>query len=84
MTDSLGMNERHTGQYLSHVVFYPGYGYRFVLFLSLLDYLFKILVAVLKNDVLNFLSVLLLAVVNVDHLNAVFAVSELLQYFKLP
>lgn len=83
MTYTLRVNKCHTCQNLFHVVFYFSDWDCFVLFFSLLNYLLEILIAVLKNDVLNALPVLLLAVVNIDHLYAVFAISKLLQDFKL-
>lgn len=75
MTNALGMNKCHPGQNLPHVVFNLGSWDSLVKFFSLLDYLFQVFGAILKYDVLNAFSIFLLAVVNVNHLNAVLAVS---------
>lgn len=75
MTNALGMNKSHPGQNLPHVVFNLGSWDSLVKFFRLLDYLLQVFGAILKYDVLNAFSVLLLAVVNVDHLYAVLAIS---------
>ena len=75
MANTLGMNKSHPSQNLPHVVFNLSSWDRLAKFFSLFDYLFQVFGAILKYYVLNAFSVLLLAVVNVNHLYAVFAVS---------
>lgn len=51
--------------------------------LGFLNNFFQVLAAKLKNEVLHLLSLLVLAVVNVEHLDAIFAISESFEHLKL-
>jgi hypothetical protein len=72
----------HPHEDLLHVL--ANLGHRYVLFLGLmlLNYLFKVSVAELKDEVLRRLSLFILRVVNVEELDHIRALAEAIKYFE--
>jgi len=76
MTNALTMHKSHSGQNLSHEVLNFFYWDSFVPRLCLLYNVLQILIAILEYYVLYSFSILLLAIIDVNHLNAIFAISQ--------
>ena len=76
MTDALTMHKSHSGQNLSHEVLNLFYWDSFVPCLCLLYNVLQILIAILEYYVLYSFSILLLAIIDVNHLNAIFAIAQ--------
>ena len=82
MSDALLMHVFHPLEDLLHVL--ANLGHRYVLFLGLmlLNDLFKVCVAELKDKVLRRLSLFILRVVNVEELDRIRALAEAIKYFE--
>ena len=59
MADTLLVDEGHPSQNLFHEVLNVTDRYRLINFFGLLDHFFEVLTAILKNEVLHFLSLLI-------------------------
>lgn len=69
------MNVLHALQNLAHIVLDMLHGNDFVLLLCILDDLLKIVLTELKYEVLNYLSLLVLGIIDVKKLYYVFTLS---------
>ena len=75
MTDTLLVDEIHTHEYLPHKVFDLVHCDQSSILLGILNDLFKILLAELKDQILDNLALLVLGVIYVQELNDVFTAS---------
>lgn len=75
MTHTLLVDEIHSHEYLSHKVFDFMHLNQSSILLSLLNDLFQILLAELKDQVLDNFALLVLGVINVQELNDIFTAS---------
>ena len=82
VTHSLLMSEVHTAKNLTHEVLNRIHRDQGPLLLSILNNLFKILVAKFKDKVLHHFALLVLRVVNIEKLNDIFAASKTIEHFE--
>ena len=84
MTNALFVDVGHTSQYLSHEVFDVPHGYGGVVLLGNLDNVLQVSGTILEDDILHLLAIIGLTVVDVEHLDTIFAIPQSFKHLKFP
>lgn len=84
MTNALLVDVGHTGQYLSHVVLDVSHWYESVVLLGNLDNVLKVSGTILEDNILDLFAIIRLTVVDIEHLDTIFAIPQSLEHLKFP
>jgi len=84
VTDALRVDVCHPLEDFFHILSNLGHWNCFALFLCLLDYFLKVGATEFEYNILHALAVVTLAVVDVEHLDAMLATPETLEHLKFP